>query len=820
MRELTFTHYASAKDTHGRPETKSWEDWVQVFSTHTVKGAPEDSANEEVLNTRKGGACVVLGAIPAGQSHKNSAVTEVHAMGLDIDAIDEAGLEKVVDALKLYEWVVYTTHKHGSIVAAGAMKVRIILPLSEALPRTQHKAAWLALQRLVGGVNDEQTKNVARVFYLPTTFDASVAWAHRNEGEWLNAKTLISNLGPLKERELSSLGASELARLLDTSRPGGRLQEMARAVVNGQTFAEPGKRHAAILELTMWLAKKSRHQPFTDEALAEVFEPSLEAFRARDGEGPNSAEISQAYQGALTKKVEEAFERQAHGLDRYTDEDLERIAKVAGVPYEPGAVAQALQHRWIIHASDQTYYILAHDGGYRGPFGAAIGRTAAVELLARSPVLLNEPSEYSMRRRPLQELAEDFGSAASSTVVDLTADITHYDEQRRVVHEAARPLRKHLVPVYNEGIDRWLRVFAGPDYEKLCDWLACAPDLSKMLCALYLSGGPAAGKTIFAMGVSQLWADSPANFNEAFGSSFNEELLRCPLVLADEDFGQAKWKKTDVTGQIRSMISTLDRTVTRKYMAPTAMRGAVRLVIAANNDYLLSSRETLSGQDLEAIAQRFLYIRAPENSAEHMAAIPGEVKEGWKRNGIAQHALWLQTNRSVERGRRFWVEGDVTQMHRLMTITSDWTSRACEWLVRFLMNPKPYANRRDGLVRAGSGKLLVNEQAIIDGWTIYFGERTRIEPETAKIGAALRAIAKPERPCLRWGGKRLRYRDVVVDTLFAWSEAHGIGDKDEMLRTLWDGEAPREPGVDTDDADKTTDDLSSIPAVNSGEEFV
>jgi hypothetical protein len=248
-------------------------------------------------------------------------------------------------------------------------------------------------------------------------------------------------------------------------------------------------------------------------------------------------------------------------------------------------------------------------------------------------------------------------------------------------------------------------------------------------------------------------------------------------------------------------------------MPPAAMRGAVRLVIAANNDYLLSSRESLSGHDVAAIAQRFLYLRAPAESAELMNQLPGETKNLWKKEGVARHALWLAQNREVSPGKRFWVEGDVTQMHRLVTIMSDWPSRACEWLVRFLMNPKPYAQRNDGLVRVGDGKLLVNEQAIIDGWKLYFPD-TRIEPETAKIGAALRTIAGVDRPCLRWNGARYRYRDINVETLFAWSEVHGLGDQTAMRRVLWDGAPPRKPGEDDDFDSTETDDMATVAAVN------
>jgi hypothetical protein len=197
-----------------------------------------------------------------------------------------------------------------------------------------------------------------------------------------------------------------------------------------------------------------------------------------------------------------------------------------------------------------------------------------------------------------------------------------------------------------------------------------------------------------------------------------------------------------------------------------------------------------------------------------MEATPGEVKEGWKRDGLARHALALAATRKVTRGKRFWVEGHIDQMLRMVTISNEWTGRCCEWLTRLLMNPKPYLNRTDGLVRFGAGKLLVNEQALVDAWKLYFPD-TRIEAETSKIGSALRALSSNDRPTLRFNGVRRRYRDINLDNLFAWSEANGFGDRAAMLRTVWDGQTP--PGESPESApNNETDDLSTLPSANGG----
>lgn len=831
MRDLTFSLFRGVRDQHADPTTLSWEAWCEVFAAHEQRGSPSDAADKQALEDAKDGPCVVLGEIAPGGPHSNAAVVAAHAIGLDIEDRTEAQIEAALAALAPYEWALYSTHKHAAEAASNdpdrRARLRVILPLAEPLAPVDFVRAWEKLDAATNAIADRKTRNIGRLFFLPSTYDPTIAITHRNRGRWLSSTDLLdSALTALVAGSRTVEGAKRIRSALrtmpvsETADDGRGLKEIARRVLAGEPLAERGDRHNAALALTIWLAQRLREPPTSAEVL-QVFRASLEAAKAEDPSSPGEADLVAAWEGAVAKvaawREEDASERHekalAHQVAQAGTGDAYGPAELAAIAAAQGCTVDSLAKRWILHAADQTYYLLDGEGGYQGPFGASNGRTAAVSILARAPVRLNALTQSGMRRRTLQEIAEDAGSASSRVVVDLTRQRSVYDADRKILYEAARPIRTDFAPAYNAQIDEWLRIFAGPNYEKLCDWLACAPRLDRLLCALYFSGAPSAGKTIFAMGVAQLWAETPAKFDQVIGSSFNEELIRCPLILADEDFGQQRYNARDLTGQIRSMISTVERTVTRKYMPPCALRGAVRLVIAANNDFLLSSRESLSGQDLEAIAQRFLYIRAGHDASEFFATLAPAERERWKTEGIARHALWLRDNREVQPGRRFWVEGDITEMHRLVTITSDWTSRVCEWLVRYLMQPTPYANRGDGLIRVGQGKLLVNEQALIDGWRLYYPD-TKVEPETAKIGAAMRAISGDARPCLRWNGRRLRYREINIETLFAWSDAYGIGERSTMESTLWQGAPPREPGADDGKHDRTTDDLDSVLTAN------
>jgi hypothetical protein len=245
-----------------------------------------------------------------------------------------------------------------------------------------------------------------------------------------------------------------------------------------------------------------------------------------------------------------------------------------------------------------------------------------------------------------------------------------------------------------------------------------------------------------------------------------------------------RFGRQTVTTTLRSMLSTTQRTLNQKYRPTSDLRGAIRLILTANNAFLLDSSGVSSAQDLEAIAQRFLYVPVGEASTIYLDKLSRETKNKWMERGIAEHALWLAENHKIlEVGKRFWVEGDVSEMHRMLMSGSRWNSFVCEWLVKYLMDPLAFDSLGTGLVRRQHGELLVNDQAIVDKWETYMS--SKIVPETAKIGSALRAIAKSkDRKQLRWQGKHIRYRIIDVEHLVEWSNRYNIGDKETMEGTL------------------------------------
>jgi hypothetical protein len=782
MRDLTFAMYRNLGDVDGEVVEQSWEEWVELLLAYDVRGRPEDSGDERALGLGKDGPCVVLGRVEG--KRKASSVREIHALGLDFDGVREEELDRALAALDPFEHVLYTTHKHGSKVAGPFSRVRVVLPLLEPLAPSKFKSAWKVLWETTGSVADEAAKDVSRVFFLPSTFDPSICFAGRSARErWISEADLqVARAVPLSPLDV-----------FRRVRKNHELREPARAVVEGRSFATEGARHDTSLLLTWMLAKKSTS--FSDDEIRSSFRASVEQMEGFDVE-----DVVASYRGAI-EKVGEDSAVEGGPENPYTDAELDAIAE------RQGCAREDLGQRWVIQKKE-TYYVLCADGAYDGPIFAAEARPALAQNLARAPVRLNEPTKRGFRRRSVSEIVEDHGQCAREVVFDLTRKFTSYDATERVLYDATRPIREGLVPRFDESFDEFLRVFSGDLYDRLSDWVACAPDATKLLCALYLSGPPGVGKNFLVSGLAKLWHSGDATPLDAVLGQFNADLARCPLVIADEAIPH-EWKWGNVTTRLRAMISAYQHNFSAKYMPGSILRGAMRLVLCANNDSLLRSPEVITPDDHEAIGQRFLYIEILSEAKDVLSGMSSEKRDALSERGIAEHALFLAQSREVVRGHRFWVEGDPNKARKMLLTAGDFHSLVCQWLVLYLMNPEPINAKNDGLIRIDKerGKYLVNVQAIIDGWTVYH-PTTKHEPVISKVNRVLREVGLRDQRQLWFRGRRIRYREIDVERLFAWSERNDWGDRETMEVTL--GLRKREEGADL------TEDVASLTTVGKG----
>lgn len=813
MRKLSFTYYPHVQERVGEVETADWADWVEKgFSEHDVRGKPSDTDSKKKLNENKNGPCLVFGVVEGTRSKAH--VKETNAIALDIDDVSDEQLAKALEALDPYTYAAWTTHKSGANVVGNNTRLRIVVPLRKAVPANQHTNVWNQLNHLVGNIVDTSTRDASRLNFLPSTFDIDLAEAWQNDGEWFNpslleavkedASPVVDENDPFTTNQMFERVKRKLARMSKDN----VCKEASRSLLKNQPFSIEGDRHRAIVDLTWYIATRAKEIHLTDEVIRRLFVGSCAVMQHEDPDSPGAEDAVAAYRGAvakakdLEKKAREeneqkAQESQLQGKEPLEEKDLQRLAD------EVGCTLEQLKKRWIIQ-KDSTFWILKPDGSYSQAVSLTDGRLVAVEYLAQTPVRINDFTSRGLRRKGIAEIAEEYGSAADRVVADLSIQKTVFDAEERTMIEAVTPIRK-ITPRKNESVAKWLELLGGDQHDKLLDWFAVCPDLTRNLCALYIAGLPGAGKTLIAAGLARIWSKGGATELDTILENFNEELTECPLILGDEALPKT-WKGAPITTRLRSIISQTSRTLSRKFRSPVPLRGCVRLILTANNDFLLDSKEMASQEDLSAVAQRFLYVKAEQNAVDYLQQLGRErIHNEWVLNdGLAAHALWLAGQRAVAQGPRFAVEGDVTAMHRMLMTGSQWNALVCEWLVRYCMRPNDHDRKADGLIRIKDGDLLVNEQAIIDGWQIYLSH-VRKEPETRNIVRALRALSYDKRPQLRYRGARIRYRCVKIEHLVDWSESSNIGDPEVIIQRM--AGSLEEPTHETDD-------VLSVPAIN------
>lgn len=771
MRNLTFTIYANKYAKQGEEQTLPWSQWVELLSHHEVRGHKDDTTSVNRLNAAKDGAALILGTMLPKEPRENAAVTKIDALALDIEDHSDESVREALRKLSGIEHLIYTTHRHGSDVAGGLDRLRVILPLSEYLLPEEYPKAWKAFNESVGGINDSQTKNIARLHYLPSTFDITKAGVRHSPGRWLSLDDLKTKTPSLLER---------VRRRLKAIKNTDPLADAARRLAKDQPFANEGTRHSTALLLTQWIGY--RYQELSEQDLEQLFKKSLACM-------PDFpfGDVFRTYTDMVTKigKQRQAMQARDSRYD-YSDDDLQRVydehpdwsRKVLEqiVTKQSWDTLNEIRKRWIVQR-DGVCWFLQKDGTYSPAISTKDVQLAISIHLGPTPVPTVTITEKGPKPVNRDLIFSRHAALASRVVADLTRQYTIYESETQTLREAVCPLRKCLKPVYGKQINSWLKRLAGENYEKILDWMATAPDLTQILCAIYFDGVSGSGKTLFAYGIARLWTDGPpAEIGEVI-KGFNEELVRCPVVLADEEIPKDKYQ--DATAVLRSMLSTTSRSFKRKHRGPAELIGAVRLILAANNEFLLQPPSVTTRYDTLAIAERFLEIEAAPPARNYLKGIRKDERERWAQRGIAEHALWLQANHIIKsKGNRFVVEGNVGKMHRGLTTRTKWNALCYEWLVNYLMSDTEVPEIISGFVECMDGDLYVCNHALIHGWALHL--RTREDPSTAKINAALRAISDDTKKQLRRRNKRYKYYRVDLDYLYAWAETEAVGDREAI----------------------------------------
>jgi putative DNA primase/helicase len=138
--------FKNVKSIYPKPLASSWDELKGLLAFHEVNAEKASGALwspvEYDLGTTRG--------------NRNVRFVEALVVDMDGEAFDNARLDGL-------EWFAYSTYSHR----LDDPHYHLVLPLAEKVPASLWRVVWSELHDRIGLVGDPQTKDPARIFYLP-----------------------------------------------------------------------------------------------------------------------------------------------------------------------------------------------------------------------------------------------------------------------------------------------------------------------------------------------------------------------------------------------------------------------------------------------------------------------------------------------------------------------------------------------------------------------------------------------------------------------------------------------------------------------------
>ncbi len=345
----------------------------------------------------------------------------------------------------------------------------------------------------------------------------------------------------------------------------------------------------------------------------------------------------------------------------YSGEAIEEFARACGL-----SVAEYLGSMIVQDGRSSTMWV--RDGvSFRPPVNKQNLELAVSQWLGAYPIARSyekrakDGTTETVYMNP-QQVAKACSVLAQRVTASFVVPMSTWDPKGFAFTERLAPQRE-LVPEYHAQIDAWLRLLGGKDAERLLDWISAVTRLDEQCCALYLCGSAGAGKGLLAQGLARVWTKTGPVPLKAIVGSFNDPLADCPLVFADEAIPDRS-----ASASLRALIADSSLALNRKHLSCLQIHGSIRLLVAANNDAVLSFDEILTEEDIQALGVRFLKIDVGEEPREFLQELGGwSVTPAWVTGDrIAKHALWLVENRKPVRGKRFFIDGNAAEIGKII----------------------------------------------------------------------------------------------------------------------------------------------------------
>lgn len=657
----------------------------------------------------------------ARETHHVAAVT---AAALDFDDLTPAQAADVLGRLGAYQGVAYSTwswtHKPG-------VRFRAVLNLTREIPVAEWPAVWARLRGLFPEL-DAQCSDAVRVSFLPSHAPGAHHWWTTFEGQPLNVDALPTVALPVVPvvEGVDPIPQELLLKVMQRLWRSGDMRKTESAqtlkkIADGVPFAEEGEKDSKLFAAICAIMRELRNVP-TGSVIATLL-PSLEVMK-----------VEADY---ITRLLPDKIER----ARRYAQEEIQQEAELEVLPSHPNhprllEFLSALNLEDPIHAlccqQDSDYWVLtssvAEGFQYVPCKREGLVRQCADKWGKLGIRMARISSEGKPRKLNAEEIVEAYGTPIENVIRSFTheePDIRRIGAKRELVLPAVR--RPYFESAFSPEVDYWLQLMAGPAYHTLRNWIALSFQTDRPLAALVLIGGPGTGKTLLPTQLARTWTRGGPPSLERILANHNDDLLRCPIVLADEDLPRDH-KGHVRSAEIRELIQKGLHAINPKFKGLQTLEGYARIVSTGNNERVLDmGGDSMTPDDLQAIQQRLLVIKTPQASAEYLRTQP--VREWIDNDVIAKHCVWLEEQGAEYVGRFGVSTGQSYQPEFLLA--QGLRSAIVEWIVKFLMFPQRSQTRAS----IHEGHIAVRLADVEGNWKIYVDT---MKPRTDRLAMASR----------------------------------------------------------------------------------
>lgn len=289
---MKIAHYESARDNEPAVLDITWPELVELLTTF---GDPLCAAPnfKSLLGECAGKECkakygAAWSPVDIEGVRANANVKAVTAAVFDLDHIDEATLTRIDDTLTAagLAAILHSTHNNNP---PEDLCLRLVLQLSREVMPDEWPKVRQALVTMYGLPADEATKDLSRIYFLPTHRDGIEPTHGFMAGVPVDVDAILatprepSNSAPIDVPDaavdLSTLRKALQATYYSKAHGGEREREQSlvlRRVLQGEPLADTGARDATLLRAVGLVVY---HLPLGVpwEAVLEIIRPSLSA---------------------------------------------------------------------------------------------------------------------------------------------------------------------------------------------------------------------------------------------------------------------------------------------------------------------------------------------------------------------------------------------------------------------------------------------------------------------------------------------------------------------------------------------------------------